>query len=239
MNKTQLAIKNGRTVYTNNVFSTANYNTNLLKLSSNKKLGKFVSKGRHKNKYLYSLSLEERKTCPKTCFHWKTCYGNNMPFAHRFRVSKNLLVRLHKEIKLLSIKHKEGILIRLHVLGDFYSVAYVKFWKKMLSLYPNISIYGYTARTPYSKIGKEIIKLRGEIWDRFSVRLSNNVTHKLTANSEDLLSEKLLLSNNVIGLKCQSSHYVICPEQLNQVKDCASCGLCWNNNIDNIIFKTH
>ena len=54
MNKTQLAIKNGRTVYTNNVYSTFNYNTNLLKISHNKKLGKFVSKGRHKNKYLYS-----------------------------------------------------------------------------------------------------------------------------------------------------------------------------------------
>ena len=239
MNKTQLAIKNGRTVYTNNVYGSVNYASNLLKLSSNKKLGKFVTKGRHKNKYLYSLSLEERKTCPTSCFHWGTCYGNNMPFAHRFRVSKNLLVRLHKEIKLLSEKHKEGILIRLHVVGDFYSVAYVKFWKKMLALYPNISIYGYTARTPYSKIGKEIVKLRNKLWDRFSVRLSNNVTHKLTANSENLISEKLLSSNNVIGLKCQSSHYVICPEQLNQVKDCVSCGLCWNKNIDNIIFKTH
>ena len=225
MNKTQLAIKNGRTVYTNNVFSTANYNTNLLKLSSNKKLGKFVTKGRHKNKYLYSLSLEERKTCPTSCFHWKTCYGNNMPFAHRFTANKNLLVKLHKEIKLLSIKHKEGILIRLHVVGDFYSVAYVKFWKKMLSLYPNISIFGYTARKPFSEIGKEIVKLRNKLWNRFSVRFSNSVITKLTANSENLLSKKLS------GL--------ICPEQLNQVKNCASCGLCWNNNIDNIIFKTH
>jgi len=140
MTKTQTAIKNERTIYTNNVYGSVNYNSNLLKVSNNNKLGKFVSKGRHKNKYLYSLSLEERKTCPTSCFHWKTCYGNNMPFAHRFRASKNLLVRLHKEIKLLSIKHKEGILIRLHVVGDFYSVAYVKFWKKC---YLSILIFLY------------------------------------------------------------------------------------------------
>ena len=44
MNKTQLAIKNGRTVYTNNVYGSTSYNSNLLKLSSNKKLGKFISK---------------------------------------------------------------------------------------------------------------------------------------------------------------------------------------------------
>ena len=105
MNKTQLAIKNGRTVYTNNVFSTSNYNTNLLKLSSNKKLGKFVIKGRHKNKYLYSLSLEERKTCPTSCFHWKTCYGNNMPFAHRFRASNNLLVKVGTKINIYTAYH--------------------------------------------------------------------------------------------------------------------------------------
>jgi len=226
MTKTQTAIKNERTIFTNNVYGSVNYNSNLLKVSNNNKLGKFVSKGRHKNKYLYSLSLEERKTCPTSCFHWKTCYGNNMPFAHRFRASKNLLVRLHKEIKLLSIKHKEGILIRLHVVGDFYSVAYVKFWKKMLFLYPNISVFGYTARNPFSEIGDEIMKLRNKIWNRFSVRFSNSVIAKLTANSEDLLSKKLHLG-------------LICPEQLNQIKDCASCGLCWNENIDNIIFKTH
>ena len=226
MNKTQLAIKNGRTVYTNNVFNPFNYNTNLLKISHNRKLGKFVTKGRHKNKYLYSLSLEERKTCPTSCFHWKTCYGNNMPFAHRFTANKNLLVKLHKEIKLLSIKHKEGILIRLHVVGDFYSVAYVKFWKKMLSLYPNISIFGYTARKPFSKIGKEIVSLRNKIWDRFSDRFSNSVIAKLTANSEDFISKKLHLG-------------LICPEQLDKTKNCANCGLCWNNNRDNISFKTH
>ena len=55
MTKTQTAIKNERTIYTNNVYGSVNYNSNLLKVSNNNKLGKFVSKGRHKNKYLYSL----------------------------------------------------------------------------------------------------------------------------------------------------------------------------------------
>ena len=223
MNKTELAIKNGRTIYTNNVFNNDTYKHNLLKISNNKKLGKFIVKGRHKNKPLYSLSLEERKTCPKSCFHWKTCYGNNMPFAHRFEGNDKLMLRLENEIKLLSKKHKEGILIRLHVVGDFFSVKYVRFWKRLLGIYTNISIFGYTARTPFSPIGKEIVNLRNKNWDNFSVRFSNSVM-ELSANSENLLGGKK-------GL--------ICPEQLDKTKNCANCGLCWNENIDNIIFKTH
>ena len=222
--KTQLAIENGRTIYTNNVYDSISHNGWLLKVSNNKKLGKAkIVKGRHKNKFIYSLSLEERKTCPKSCFHWKTCYGNNMPFAHRFTANNNLMKKLDNELNLLSKKHKEGILIRLHVVGDFYSVKYVKFWKKMLGKYNNISIFGYTARTPYSEIGKEIVNLRNKIWDRFSVRFSNSVM-ELSANSENLLTSK---------------KGIICPEQLDKTKNCANCGLCWNNNIDNIIFKTH
>ena len=222
--KTQLAIENGRTIYTNNVYDSISHNGWLLKVSNNKKLGKAkIVKGRHKNKFIYSLSLEERKTCPKSCFHWKTCYGNNMPFAHRFTADNNLMKKLDNELNLLSKKHKEGILIRLHVVGDFYSVKYVKFWKKMLGKYNNISIFGYTARTPYSEIGKEIVNLRNKIWDRFSVRFSNSVM-ELSANSENLLNSK---------------KGIICPEQLDKTKNCANCGLCWNNNIDNIIFKTH
>ena len=96
----------------------------------------------------------------------------------------------------------------------------------MLSLYHNISIFGYTARKPFSEIGKEIVKLRNKLWNRFSVRFSNSVIAKLTANSEDFISKKLHLG-------------LICPEQLDKTKNCASCGLCWNKNIDYIIFKAH
>jgi len=144
--------------------------------------------------------------------------------SHRFMGNDALMKRLDDELNLFIHKNiKEGILIRLHVVGDFFSVNYVKFWKKMLDIYSNISIFGYTARTPFSDIGKEIVILRSLEWDRFSVRFSNSF-EKLSANSENLLGNK---------------QGIICPEQLDKTKNCASCGLCWNNKVDNIIFKTH
>jgi len=66
-----------------------------------------------------------------------------MPFAHRFSTI-GLLFKLDREIQELTDKHKEGIVIRLHVLGDFMTVDYVNFWEKMLFDFPTLCIFGYT-----------------------------------------------------------------------------------------------
>ena len=72
--------------------------------SNNKKLGFKVNSKRWKGKKLYSLTLVERETCPTSCHHWNDCYGNNMPFAHRFSI-ENLTDKLETEIAAL-IKSK-------------------------------------------------------------------------------------------------------------------------------------
>ena len=71
--------------------------TTLKKGSSNKKLGFKVTAKKWTGKRLYSLTLVERETCPTTCHHWDDCYGNNMPFAHRFSTI-GLTDKLNKEI---------------------------------------------------------------------------------------------------------------------------------------------
>ena len=119
--------------------------TVLDRIKSNKKLGFKVSAKKWTGKRLYSLTLVERETCPTSCHHWNDCYGNNMPFAHRFS-TEGLIPRLEQEIKELMLKHKEGIVIRLHVPGDFYSTEYVEFWQDMLLTHPKLCLFGYTAR---------------------------------------------------------------------------------------------
>jgi hypothetical protein len=73
-----------------------------------------------------------------------------MPFAHRMSNKDELLLttKIHNDIK--ELKGKK-VLIRLHILGDFFNVEYVWFWDLMLKLYPNIAIYGYTANSTSSK----------------------------------------------------------------------------------------
>ena len=228
-----------KSVYTINSWEDyRTYGSTLLKQSNNNKLGKVVNKGAFKGKPLYSLSLVERLMgCSKSCHHWDSCYGNNMPFAHRFKTDKRKKVFrdiLEYELHNLTKKHKQGIHIRLHVLGDFYSKEYINFWYVILKLYPKISIYGYTAHKPKSMLGKQIKNVISKIgFDRFAVRFSNaNV--KLSANSTEYKPQLIASKNVSLNLKS-----IPCPEQENKVLNCVSCALCWNKKAENILFYTH
>ena len=95
---------------------------NMLKRGKqNKKLGDKISVKMWKGMTMYSLSLEERATCPTDCQQWDNCYGDNMPFAHRFdHTDPNFISNLEQQLSSLNDKHTEGFVVRLHVLGDFF-----------------------------------------------------------------------------------------------------------------------
>ena len=179
--------------------------------ANNKKLGFKVTAKKWTGKRLYSLTLVERETCPTTCHHWDDCYGNNMPFAHRFKTD-NIDLVLAREIEMLMAKHKKGIVIRLHVLGDFYSVSYVEFWQEMLEKHPKLCIFGYTARKK-DNIAARIQGLNNLFSDRCVIRHSGNFE---LDNEWSYAAEE-----SFEGASFD------CPEQTGKIKDCASCGLCW------------
>ena len=242
LNKNDIAIKNKTTKYINNIIDDvekpyiyrnkkySNYPFSIIKESTNKKLGKKVLKGNKKDFKMYTLTLIERATCSDECEHWETCYGNNMMYAIRFNpYNKNFLPRLESDIKTIANepKNKNGFLLRLHVLGDFYNVDYVLFWKRMLKLYPNLNIYGYTRNHNNSKyldkrnIANEIIKLNTLFSTRFYIRFSNKLDIEESANSIDL------------GKKG-----ITCLAQIDDKKTCATCTLCWSSKKP-INFITH
>ena len=242
LNKNDIAIKNKTTKYINNIIDDvekpyiyrnkkySNYPFSIIKESKNKKLGKKVLKGNKKDFKMYTLTLVERSTCTNECEHYLTCYGNNMMYAIRFNpYNKNFLIRLESDIKTIANKpnNKKGFLLRLHVLGDFYNVDYVLFWKRMLQLYPNLNIYGYTRNHNNSKyldkrnIANEIIKLNTLFSTRFYIRFSNKLDIEESANSIEL------------GKKG-----ITCLAQVDEKKTCATCTLCWSSKKP-INFITH
>ena len=141
LNEDHHALTNGTTIFLKTVKDVAD-TKNTLKMSSNDKLGKKIVKGAWKDSYFMTLTLEERATCPRSCTHWDDCYGNGMRFAQRMKTD-GLMESIEAELAALSPKKK--FTIRLHVLGDFYSVEYVEFWDRMMKTYDNITIFGYTA----------------------------------------------------------------------------------------------
>jgi len=191
-------------------------NANVLKPgSNNKKLGRKVKSGTWANKYMYSLTLTERATCPPSCHHWIDCYGNNMPFAYRYS-TEGLMPQLEREVLALLKKHKNGVVIRLHVLGDFYSVQYVEFWHRLLQQNLKLSIFGYTARSFDDNIGKAIYYMNAAYPDQCVIRHSGNYDYdEWWSYAAD---------------ESYEGECFTCPEQTNKVKSCADCGLCWTTS---------
>ena len=165
----------------------------------------------------------ERETCPTSCGHWDDCYGNNMPFAHRLQHGEELERRLITELKEICTKAREKgrkVLVRLHVLGDFYSTEYVRLWRKLLVLHQNLHVWGYT-HVAEGPIHKELMVTRFGFPERWAVRWSDTCG-TFSANSEEI-----------------TDNGIVCPEQEGTTQACTTCALCWDAPDKNIIFKTH
>lgn len=182
------------------------------------KIGKTITKGKWKGFEVYTLTLEERATCPKSCKHWRSCYGNNMQFAQRFAHGSELERKIVYEVAALARRHPGGFAIRLHTLGDFYSVRYVNLWKILLDECRQLHVFGFSARWDYSgdPVAKALIDLVRERWDRFAVRFSNAPVDECSTVSIEHPYQR-------------PPDAVICPQQLGKTASCSTCALCWQS----------
>lgn len=206
---------------------------------NNVKIGRDVRKGRlFRGYWIFTLTLEERATCPRTCFHWDTCYGNNMPWAKRVdhtdaaKLMDAIQWQIGQELRPRSTRGRpsklptrQGVLIRLHALGDFFSVEYVEFWARMLRENPRLAVFGYTAWRPWDDIGGAVARVKHEFGRRFAVRWSDGFC--ATDAAVPIAHAK----------DCPPTAF-ICPEQTGKTRCCATCGLCWNTD-KNVAFMEH
>jgi len=189
--------------------------------AGNKKLGNgrtTFTKGRFIGMPLYSLTLEERATCPTSCSLWKNCYSNSMPFATRYNVNAELYRALSADVERLSAWYPRGFVVRLHVVGDFSSVEYVEFWRGLFERYPQLHVFGYTHREHGTPIGDAVAALVQSFPTRMSVLRSDG------AGAGDPLPPALVIpkdtSTPAVGTR------VVCPEQTGAADNCLECGLC-------------
>lgn len=189
----------------------------------NQKIGGDVHHGRLAGARILTLSLEERATCPKSCALWRECYGNGMPRARRWRPSEAFEAALDLEVRAWCLHH-EKVLVRLHVLGDFYSMDYLALWVRLLDDLPNLNVFGFTAWKPGSEIGAGISRVRAALGRRFAIRHSG-MTGKWGSFTLDFPTEQK-----------QIGDALVCPEQLsgNGIGPagihCGSCCACWRGD---------
>lgn len=189
----------------------------LKKGSNNRKIGGEIIKGKWKGLPVYILTLEERATCPDSCHHWRSCYGNHMQWARRFHWGHFLEWRLEREVAVLSIDHP-SFAVRLHELGDFYSVQYVALWRKLIERHPGLHCFGFTARRKDDPIGRELLSLVNDYWDRFAIRFSNAPEEFEAPSTISLEHERQ-----------KPADAVVCPQQVGKTESCSTCALCWHS----------
>jgi hypothetical protein len=226
------AVVEGRTRYR----KTVQMDAVVLKSGSNqRKIGGEILKGHWKGFPVYTLSLEERATCPKTCRHWRSCYGNHMHWPHRMPPGTELERRLEQEVASLADAHPRGFAVRLHVLGDFYTMEYVELWRQLLERHRPLHIWGYTARIDADDpIAAALLAWsQQDNWDRFRMRFSN--------------APETLAVPSTISVETKDqvpADTTLCPEQEKKTEQerktesCSTCALCWHSK-ERIAFRQH
>jgi len=192
---------------------------------ANAKLGDVITIKKWKGLKIYSLTLEERVSCPDYCEQWDNCYGNNMPFGHRFdHTHPDFLPLLREQLVKLLTKHPEGIVIRLHVLGDFFDIDYCIFWVQMLIEHTNLKVFGYTHHRLSTEMGQAVDSINRIAPDQSAIRFSDDDTTEFSAYTE---STRPLHKSGIY-----------CPEQTGKTASCATCGYCWSSD-QPVIFLEH
>lgn len=189
---------------------------------NNAKIGKIVTKGKWAGMAIYTLTLEERATCPRSCAHWLDCYGNKMPFSSRQTAGAALEKEIDHQLISLHREHPKGFLVRLHVLGDFYSREYVRQWRHWLEDIPTLHIYGYTAWGLGTDIGSAVSNYLHH--PRAAIRFSDNIGEWTTTTIETEAAAP-------VGS-------IVCPAQTGKTECCGSCALCWQTE-KQIAFLRH
>lgn len=198
----------------------------------NTKIGGRVRKGALKGAPIFTLTLTERATCPRSCAQYLNCYGNRMHLARRFEAGPDLERELVAEIAELSGLYPDGFIVRAHILGDFYSQEYVWLWADFLKRHAPLNVFGFTHWHPGTKIGDTVRIVRDMFWPRFAIRFSN------------LFGDRNAVVLPALPVKPKVGNGIVCPEQWDAIKGCkndrhcGTCALCWSTDKP-IVFVEH
>jgi hypothetical protein len=128
--------------------------------------------------------------------------------------------RIEKEVNELAQRHPSGFAVRLHILGDFYSVEYVHLWRRLMERHPELHVFGFTARWDASAdpIAAALVELAADRSRQFMMRFSNAP-----------VGLGLGATVSIEHPHQNPPDAIICPAQMEQTASCSSCTLCWES----------
>lgn len=211
------------TLFPDRVFDASDRRRALTDGTQNSKIGGRVLVGPLKGAHVFTLSFEERATCPRSCKHWEGCMGNGMPLAKRMTYTLETMTQIKEDVA-KACAQRDLVLVRLHVLGDFPEPDYVRFWDYLLRKHDNLHVFGFTAWGRETPVGAAVSETRDRHGLRFSIR------HSETTGPWGSFTVDYPTENRFIG------DALVCPEQRDANEGgkkgvhCGSCGACWQSD---------
>ena len=155
-------------------------------------------------------------TCPESCRHWRSCYGNHMQWLQRMEAGPDLEWKLEREVALLSIDHPNFVVRLARRWRLLQRATTSRCGGKLLERHEGLSVFGYTARTD-DDIADALRSLaRDAGWSRFAMRFSNS-------------GEPTRSTVTIESVRQKPVGAVVCPEQIGRTESCSTCALCWSS----------
>ena len=207
---------------------------NLLKVSSNSKLGEGIA----------SFNLQAITTCPgRTKFCESLCYADKgfFTFPKNKQIYANSKLASEQESFVGEISselsNNKIKAVRIHAAGDFYSVAYLDKWVEIAKKNPSVKFWAYTRVWRLDEFNNSLLSFSSLP----NVQLFASLDEEIVANGEipPVWLRQADVVDTFIGLQ---KDYIGCPNQKNSKITCAKCTYCFKPIIGsktNVAFKKH
>lgn len=122
--------------------------------------------------------------------------------------------------------------VRIHSSGDFFSVSYIEFWKRIVEIFPDVDFWAYTR----SWAVKELLPALDELRSNNNCQLFASVDSSQSEAPDNWRKSHVterLLDGTWIG------DALNCPEQVGKVENCLSCGYCMSRSVGDVVFVIH
>lgn len=181
-----------------------------------------------------NFSLPSIETCPGAS-PWcpKHCYGyryERLRPACRKAYHRNLSLAHDTELfakTMIGIIPRIAPCFRIHVSGDFHTIAYVKAWTQICREFPQVKFWSYTR----SWAAKELLPHLEELRALLNVQLFASTDPAMPLPPEGWRIAFIDVDPRADGLPCK--------EQSGDQESCLDCGYCFRKNTGNVVFKVH
>ena len=148
-----------------------------------------------------------------------------MHWAIRWQAGPALERRLETQVAELAESHPRGFVVRLHVLGDFYSPEYVALWRSLLVAVPALHIWVFTACWNVDDVR---LNGMGQTAGPIAAALAALIADYQPARLMALLSDGPRPRSAIVveTPEAAPAGSVVCPYDIGTRPSCCDCGIC-------------